>query len=131
VAERCGDEERGVRLVWWLNLAAYTALVPLLWYGWMLAAIALFVILNILQNLFRPMHISRFDSHSEEYMGATILSVESQAKNVAAMMLAPVLGVLVDRAVAGGHGSGFWPVAAAGAVLAAVTIAADRRPTSR
>lgn len=131
MADRFGGEEPGVRFVWWLNLATYAALVPLLWYGLMVPAILLFVVLNVLHNLFRPMHISRFDAHSEEHMGATILSVESQAKNVAAMVLAPLLGLMVDRAVAGGHGAGFWPVAAVGTVLAAVTIAADRRPVSR
>ncbi len=130
VAAWRGDEERGVVAVWWATLAAYAALVPLLWMGWMGPAIALFVVLNLLQNFFRPMHISRFDAHADEHQGATILSVESQAKGLAAMVVAPVLGLAVDWAAAAGNGGGFWPVGVAGALLAAVTIA-TRVPQGR
>ena len=117
-----GGEEAGVRSVWWVTLAAYGVLTLVLLKGWTGLAILLFILLNLLQNLFRPMHISRFDEHSSEHQGATILSVESQAKSLAAMVVAPLLGWLVDRAAVAGIGSEFWPVAAAGAALAAVMI---------
>ncbi len=127
VARRCGGEERGVGVVWWATLVAYLALVPLLYFTQTGLAIALFVGLSLLQNLFRPMHISRFDSHSDEHQGATILSVESQAKGLAAMVLAPLLGWLVDTAAASGNAGAFWPVAALGAGLAALMIATAKR----
>jgi len=119
-----GDEERGVSAVWWATGIAYTALVPLVLLGWIGPAIALFVLLNLLQNFFRPMHISRFDAHAGEHQGATVLSVESQAKGVAAMVIAPVLGWLVDWATLPDAGpvSGFWPIGVVGALLALVMI---------
>jgi len=126
-----GDEERGVRVVWWAALGAYSALVPLLWWGRTGWAIGLFIVLNLLQNLFRPMHISRFDAHADEHRGATVLSVESQAKSLAAMVLAPILGWLVDAAAASGHGGGFWPLGVVGALLAVGMIATGGRVAVR
>ena len=130
VAQWRGDEDRGVAVVWRANLVAYGLLVPLLVMGWMGPAIALFIVLNLLQNLFRPMHVSRFATNADEHQGATILSVESQAKGLATMVLAPVLGRLVDWAAASGAGDGFWTIGLVGALLAAVMIGAgfaDRR----
>ncbi len=132
-----GGEERGVRLVWWATLVAYLALVPLALQGWAGAAIGLFILLSLLQNLFRPMHISRFDAHADEHQGATILSVESQAKGLATMVIAPTLGWLVDWAAATGDAplgaaplGGLWPVGAVGASLALLMIVTARSATS-
>lgn len=122
---RFGDEERGVGAVWWATGLAYGLLVPLVLWGWTGAAIAVFVLLNLLQNLFRPMHISRFDAHAGEHQGATVLSIESQAKGLAAMIIAPLLGWMVDWATGLDTGpvGGFWPIGVVGAVLAMVMIA--------
>ncbi len=119
-----GDEERSVGIVWWAAGIAYVALVPMVLLGWTGLAIALFILLNLLQNLFRPMHISRFDAHAGEHQGATVLSVESQAKGVAAMVIAPLLGWLVDWATGpdAGSFSGFWPIGVVGALLALVMV---------
>ncbi len=127
VAQKWGGEDRGVGVVWWATLVVYVVLVPLLYLGWTGPAIGLFILLNLLQNLFRPMHISRFDNHADEHQGATILSVESQAKGLAAMVLAPLLGWLVDQAAASGSPGAFWPIGVMGAVLAAVMIATAKR----
>jgi hypothetical protein len=102
----------------------------LLYKGWTGPAIGLFILLNLLQNLFRPMHISRFDDHADEHQGATVLSVESQSKGLAAMVLAPLLGWLVDAAAAAGSPGPFWPIGVVGAALAAVMIATRRPATS-
>jgi hypothetical protein len=73
----------------------------------------------ILQNLWRPVLISRFDAHSDEAKGATILSIESQAKSVATMVIAPVLGFAIDTTKLHGVGtSPFWPLAVLGAAMA-------------
>ncbi len=129
IALRCGGEERGVRAVWWATLVVYVALVPLLYLDWTVPAIGLFILLNLLQNLFRPMHISRFDSHSDEHQGATILSVESQSKGLAAMVLAPLLGWLVDAASVSGSPGAFWPIGVLGAVLGLIMVV-TRRPAT-
>ena len=124
LVDRFGNEERGVAVVWRLTGLVYFALVPLLWQGWTGPAIGLFVILNLLQNFFRPLHISRFDAYGAEHQGATILSVESQAKGLAAMVMAPLLGWLVDRATAATFDpvQGLWPIGVVGVVLALLMI---------
>lgn len=127
LVERFGGEEAGTRVVWQASFWVYFALVPLLFLGWESGAIAAFVILFVLQNLFRPMQISRFDAYSDETRGATVLSVESQAKTLATMVMAPVLGAAVD--LVGDKGTvSFWPVALAGMLIAAIMIVTARNP---
>ena len=58
--------------------------------------IVAFVFLFMLQNLWRPFLISRFDSRTKANTGATVLSIESQAKRLASVVLAPILGLGVD-----------------------------------
>ena len=70
--------------------------MPALYYCWFPVIILGFIALYVMQNLWRPVLISRFDAHSDEAMGATILSIESQAKSVATMIIAPGLGYVVD-----------------------------------
>ncbi|MFT5232803.1 MAG: MFS family permease [Candidatus Krumholzibacteriia bacterium] len=125
VAERWGGEEKGVRLVWWGTVVLYAALVPILRSGLMVPAIVIFILLNLMQNLFRPMHVSRFDDHADEEIGATVMSIESQAKGVTAMIMAPALGWAVDAAT-GPASSGLWPVGAVGAFLALATVISGR-----
>ena len=105
---------------------AYLVLVPLLYLGWEMAAIGAFLLLFLLQNLFRPMQISRFEEFSDERRGATVLSVESQAKTVATMVIAPVLGAVVDLVGTDGTAA-FWPVGVAGMLLAAVMILTNKK----
>lgn len=61
-------------------------------------AVACLVLLLILQNLWRPILVSRFDEASKSEFGATLLSVESQSQRLTAFFLAPLLGFAVDLA---------------------------------
>jgi len=125
-ADRYGGEDAGIRVVWKASFWAYLVMVPLLFGGWEFAAIGAFLLLFLLQNLFRPMQISRFDAYSDETRGATVLSVESQAKTLATMVLAPVLGAVVD--LTGAQGStAFWPVAVAGMLIAGVILMTENQ----
>lgn len=117
-----GGEERGSRLLWRVVFVSYLALVPLLFFELYYVAVAGFVILAIVQNLWRPILISRFDAYAGEAEGATVLSIESQAKSVSTMVVAPVLGVAVDFVRAQGPGGEFWPVATIAAVIAALIL---------
>ena len=130
VAARYGSEDAGVRVIWRWSFLAYLALVPLLYFGFEVVAIGGFILLYLLQNLFRPMHISRFDAYSDESRGATILSVESQSKTLATMVLAPVLGAIVDQVAARGSAA-FWPVGIAGAFLAGIMLLTGRPKSKR
>jgi sugar phosphate permease len=71
-----------------------------------------------MQNFWRPILISRFDAFASETKGATVLSIESQAKSVSTMIIAPILGAAVDFARGQGLDGEFWPVAAIAAVVA-------------
>lgn len=91
-----GGEEGAAQLMWWINLALFASLIPALWFGWLPSVIVLFVALAILQNIWRPVLISRFDAQSTPDMGATVLSIEAQVKSLATIIFAPLLGWLVD-----------------------------------
>ena len=91
-----GGDEGAAQVMWWVDLVLFALLIPALWFSWYPAIIALFVGLAILQNFWRPGLISRFNAQSTPEMSATILSVEAQSKSLATIILAPLLGWLVD-----------------------------------
>jgi len=113
-----GGEERGSRLLWKVVFVLYIALIPLLFIGYYYVAVIGFIALALIQHFWRPILISRFDAFASETKGATVLSIESQAKSVATMIIAPILGVAVDFAQGQSLGGEFWPVAAIAAVVA-------------
>jgi hypothetical protein len=106
--------------------------------------IVTFIFVYMLQNIWRPVLISRIDAHSTKDNGATILSVESQAKSLGAAILAPFIGILVDaarsatrsaaRSADGGIEAGvtvFWPIAALGAGLSLIFLVTGFRNASK
>ena len=117
-----GGEERGSRLLWKVAFIIYAALIPLLFFGYYYLAVMGFIALALIQNLWRPVLISRFDAYATEAKGATVLSIESQAKSVSTMVVAPVLGVAVDFVLRQGTGEDFWPVAAIAAIITLVIL---------
>ena len=118
LASYAGGEEGGSRLLWKVVSIIYIALIPLLVFEYYYVAIVGFIALSILQNFWRPILVSRFDAYASETQGATVLSIESQAKSVSTMIIAPILGVAVDFVRGQSLGGEFWPVAAIGAVIA-------------
>jgi len=100
----------------------YAALVPLLYFGLYQVAVVGFVALSMLQNYWQPILVSRFDAYAGEQEGATVLSIESQVRAVATMVIAPVFGVAVDFVRANGPGAEFWPVALIAAAIAALML---------
>jgi ABC-type bacteriocin/lantibiotic exporter with double-glycine peptidase domain len=74
----------------------YVALIPLLFFGYYYIAVIGFIALALLQNFWRHVLISRFDAFASETQGATVLSIESQAKSVSTMVAAQILGAAVD-----------------------------------
>ena len=118
-----GDEEQGTRCLW----IAYALTFVLVMAGTATRCIILavigFIVLAILQNLWRPIMIGRIAGQSGEKTLATVLSVESQAKALFAAALAPLLGLAVDAM------PGQWrfvPVAAIGLLVASASLLTRR-----
>jgi MFS family permease len=126
---RFGDPSRAARAAWWALGTAFVVMGAGLWLGTLAAAIAAFLLVSLLHNLFRPIHVSRIDAVGERDCGATVLSIESQATSTAAMVLAPVLGLLVDAAHTADltAASELWPVAAVGVLLCILVLMRSRR----
>ncbi len=115
-----GGDEGAARFMWWIDLALFALLIPALWFSWYPAIIVLFVGLAILQNFWRPGLISRFNAQSTPEMSATILSIEAQSKSLATIVLAPLLGWLVDSI------GNFSPVGIIGTCIAVAILLAYR-----
>lgn len=118
LVRKTGSEDSTARLIWLCTLFIMVLMVPLMYFGIYWGMIACFIVFHAMQNLWRPVLISRFDAHSDEDQGATILSIESQSKSGATMLIAPLIGAAVDFAKYRQIGkSEFWPAALAGLVL--------------
>jgi MFS family permease len=127
-----GDsEDRLARFLWMGLFLCLACLGPLLYFELHLAVIGGFVALHVLQNFWRPVLIARIDSRCHETRSATILSVESQGKNLATMVLAPLLGAAVDLARTHDSGGPFWPVAVISLGVAVIFFLASRWGASR
>ena len=127
VSEYAGGEENGTRFLWKIAFLSYLVLIPLLLWEWYYAAIAAFLALYLIQNFWRPIQISRFDAFATETQGATVLSIESQAKAASTMVIAPLLGVTVDFVRANNLGGEFWPVGAIAASVALLLLVATTK----
>ncbi|MHC4887521.1 MAG: MFS transporter [Planctomycetota bacterium] len=92
-----------------LSALLYLILIPLLFFKLYPGAVIAFVLLVVIQNAWRPIYMGCLDEESDDRMGATLLSIDSQAKSLYIMVAAPLLGMAVDH-------HGLWPVAVLGAV---------------
>jgi len=127
ITQHAGGEEQGAMNIWKSSLVIYFLLALILYMKWYYLAVIGFILLYVMQNLWRPILISRFDAYASETHGATVLSIESQAKSSSTALVAPLLGIAVDFVTTGGFGGGFWPVAAAGALVALIVLSTNGR----
>lgn len=123
-----GGEDAASAAMWRALALVYLVMLPCLYFEAYLPAVALFLVLFLMQGAWRPLIISRFDAFAPESHGASILSVESQSQTCAKMVLAPLLGLVVDLASRGGAlaGGRFWPLPLVG-LLIYLAMAAGRR----
>lgn len=111
LSEKAGSDDRAATFIWAALAVVMLAMLPFLRGQALLPAIAGFVVLAILNNVFRPNVVSRLGGMTQENLRATVLSVESQAKAIFVMIVAPGLGWLVDH-------YGFMPIAVLGILVA-------------
>ncbi len=109
-----GNEHRAARRIWYINGLTYGVMTLALYAEMYALAASLFVAINVMQNIWRPLIITRFDSAGSDDDGATLLSVESQARSFACMLLAPLIGVAMDLVSSYEIGGAHWPLAAVG-----------------
>lgn len=119
----CGGERAAVRTLWIAFACLFALLTAASAYEILDAVILGFVLLHVLQNLWRPILTSRIYDELDDRAGATVLSIESQGQRVTAVVFAPLFGYLVDTS------HSFWPAAGI-ATLVAVWFALRPRATS-
>ena len=112
-----GGEARAGRALWVVNVALFGLMLAAVFLGWDAVVITAFVVLHLAQNVWRPVLIGRLDAHLADEEQATVLSIESQAKTLVTLALAPLIGWAVDLATLATPGAAFWPVAALGLTL--------------
>ena len=120
LAVRSGGESQAARRLWLVTFVVFIPMALALWLGMDGLAAAGFVVLALLHNLWRPILITRVDNETDAKMGATMLSIESQFQSTGEMVLAPVLGFLVDRLAASPEQPALWVVGVAGAAIVLV-----------
>jgi len=117
VADMAGGEDRAARWLWGASVAVFGLVLISGWYELSAPLILAFVLIHVLQNVWRPALISRIDAFGGEAQGATVLSIESQSRRFATMGLAPLLGLAMDTAQQEGLGGPFWPIGVLGVVV--------------
>jgi len=119
MADRAGGLGNASRWLWVADVLFFAAAFAALWLGWSGIAVAAFAVVVILLNTWRPILMSRIDEVTNAEMGATILSIDSQAGSFYLMIFAPLLGLAADT-------YGLWPVALFGGITSLFFI--GRRP---
>jgi MFS family permease len=131
VSDAAGGEERAARWLWAASVLIFAALTVSGLMGALTAMVVAFVAVHVLENVWRPVLISRFDVHGGATQGASLLSIESQARRVATMILAPLLGAAVDAVTATGSANPWWPVGALGLLCSLIFLATARPDSAR
>ena len=91
-----GSQFKATKNLWLVYFLIYTFFAISLYFSLIYLQVISFVLLAIVQNLWRPILISRCAELALPKERATILSIESQAKSIFAVILAPVIGWSVD-----------------------------------
>ncbi|PQO33284.1 MFS transporter [Blastopirellula marina] len=114
-----GNELKASRYLWAAYGAAFVLLLVATITTWTGLAIVSFVVLAVMQNIWRPILIGRVADQADEHAMATVLSVESQAKSIGIAVIAPILGLAVDQMPADYQ---FTPIALLGIAITMVAL---------
>lgn len=117
-----GGEEIAAHYLWIGNLGLYLALIGFDVMDQTAWVAAILISLIILQNIWRPILISRFNQYADPNQGATVLSIESQSQRMATFLIAPLVGWAIDHVAVNGLPGSFWPIGVAGAVAAIIIL---------
>ena len=127
------NEERAAISVWILWVLLYASLTLTLFAGSAAGAAACFCGLYALQNVWRPLLMSRLTARCSASVMATVLSVEMQVISLAKASLAPLLGMYTDAVEASAGPSAFVSLGASGllaGLLGSGVCAFSQKPSS-
>ena len=114
LVRQAGSPERAARSLWRWQILLFLLLAIADIIGLISFVVLAFVLMHITLNFWRPILIGRFDEQATPEEGATILSIESQSQRIATLIVAPLLGLVIDW-TAGNSGQGaFWPIGVVG-----------------
>lgn len=113
-----GSERLASKRLWMVNLGLFVGLFLFDLVGLNVMVVGIFVLLAILQNIWRPVLIGRIDKQTQAGRGATILSLESQSQRLTTLVAGPLAGLLVDIASRDNVPGNFWPLAVIGGCAA-------------
>ncbi len=97
IRDAWGGAHRASIRVWVVTLVAYVLLAVAFIVTANSLAIAMFVVLAVLQNLWLPIYLARIDDASDRESGATVLSIDTQLRSLLVAVVAPLLGWAADR----------------------------------
>ena len=131
IVSAAGNEDRAAMRIWWITAGLFAILLLSQLVGLAAASVVVFVLLHVLQNVWRPILVSRFDTHGSARHAATTLSIESQAQRLATVVIAPPLGAAIDATTLSSPDGPLWPIGVLGVVIAGVAAisASARRDT--
>jgi hypothetical protein len=131
LVDRAGGADRAGTWLWRGLALISLLLLAAGWWHQVGVLIVAFVVFYLLQNLWRPILVTRLDEVIEEGQRATLLSLESQSRRVSGMLLAPLVGALVDLALRLPAGGTFWPIGALGLLISLPFACGRPRGSSR
>jgi predicted MFS family arabinose efflux permease len=92
-----GTADRACLLLWVTALVVYLAvIIGTSWLSLAPLAIGGFIVLGVSNNLWRPLQVVRVQDESPAEQRASLLSIESQAKSIGTILMAPLVGWAVD-----------------------------------
>jgi MFS family permease len=110
------------KCLWMLYIFSFMLIIFGVIIGYNLLVVGAFIILAIVQNLWRPMLVSRCAEVADPKEFATVLSVESQLKAIFTVIAAPLLGLWVDSLNQTIPQWQFLPVGIIGVVLSLIML---------
>jgi MFS family permease len=96
VTDRAGSDQRAGRWLWVADLSAFAIMALGVVVGVPAIIVLAFVALAIVQNLWKPVLVSRCATLCDSEHTATVLSINSQACSLFVVVMAPLLGWSID-----------------------------------
>jgi sugar phosphate permease len=118
-SKRLGGDKKAIVSLWGINGILFLLMGGAFLLNNLVLIIITFIAFAVLQNVWRPIIVSRCASCVEGNKRATVLSIESQSKSIFVAIMAPILGFIID--ITTKHStttrSVFYPIAIIGIII--------------